>query len=244
MNTDRRNAMWAGIFYILATAAPISTLPFTGFLGGVVAAKKAVPDYLPEILTREIQLVTGMLIELIWALAVIGIIVTLFPILKRYGEAVALGFSGLRFMEAISTMIHCVLLLSLLSLAREFAVTSDVSGFQSAGAVLLAAREWTFLIGSGLVWSLSAIVLNYLLFQHRLIPRWLSAWGFLAAVVSLTNYLPAFFGVASIEVLFFPIAIQEMVFALWLIVKGFNLASDNAEIGKTEATIRMKPVRA
>lgn len=245
MSSYRKYAIWAGVFYIMATAAPILTLPFTGFLGGIIAADGPVSGYLARVSTNGSQVVAGMFIELIWALAVVGIIVTLFPILRNYGEALALGFSSLRLVEAISTVIHSILLLSLLSLAREFAAagTVDTSGFQTAGAVLLAARDWTFLLGSGLVWSLSAILLNTLLFQSKLVPRWLSAWGFLAALVSLANYLPQFFGVASIELLFFPIAAQEMVFALWLIVKGIDMSSEPT-LGEPDAGRRLRAARA
>jgi len=175
-----------------------------------------------------------MLIELIWALAVVGIVVTLFPILKVHNEALALAFSGLRFMEALSTVIHSIILLSLLTLSQEYAAAGmpGASYFQTVGTLLLAAREWTFLIGSGLVWSLSALILNCLLYQGRLTPRWLSAWGVVGAALSFANYLPEFLGIDSIEILFYPIAVQEMVFAVWLIARGLKpsaVASEPAE---------------
>ena len=235
MATNRKNARWAGVFYILATVAPILTLPFVGFLGGGVAGEP-VPDYLARASTNEPQVVMGMFVELIWALAVVGIVVTLFPILKEYNEALALGFSGLRFMEAMSTMIHSIILLSLLTLSQEYAAirVPDASYLQTAGTLLLAARKWTFLIGSGLVWSLSALLLNYLLYQGTLIPRWLSVWGLVGAVLSFANYLPQSFGMDSAEILFFPIALQEMVFAVWLIAKGIN----SSAIARTSTSTR------
>jgi hypothetical protein len=223
MNKDTKNARWAAVFYIIATVAPILTIYFIGFLGGGVSGEP-IPDYLVNVSANEGQVILGMFIELIWALAVVGIVVTLFPILKKHNEALALGFSGLRFIEAISTIIHSIILLSLLTLSQEYAAAGspEASYFQTAGTLFLAAREWTFMIGSGLVWSLSALILNYLLYQSKLIPRWLSVWGFAGAVLSLGNYLPQFFGVDSIEILFLPIAVQEMVFAVWLIVKGIH----------------------
>jgi hypothetical protein len=238
MNTNRKNARWAGVFYIIATVAPILTISFIGFLGGGVAGEP-IPDYLVNVSANERQVIIGMLIELFWALAVVGIIVTLFPILKKHNEALALGFFGLRFIEAISTIIHSIILLSLLTLSQEYAAAGipDASYFQTAGTLFLAAREWTFLIGSGLVWSLSALILNYLLYQRKLIPRWLSVWGFVGAALSFGNYLPQFFGIDSVEILFLPIALQEMVFAVWLIVKGFNpsaIASEPAKTGSNE----------
>ena len=233
MNAQRKNEKWAGVFYIIATVAPILTIFFIGFLGGIVAGEPA-PDYLVNVSANERQVIIGMLIELTWALAVVGIIVTLFPILKKYNEALALGFSSLRFIEAISTIIHSIIGLSLLTLSQEYAAAGfpDDSYFQTAGTLFLAARDWAFLIGSGLVWSLSALLLNYLLYQSKLVPRWLSVWGLAGGALSLANYLPRFFGIDSIEVLFFPIAVQEMVFAVWLIAKGFTpsaIASESAK---------------
>ena len=115
-------------------------------------------------------------------------------------------------------------LLTLLTLSQEFveAGAPGASNFQTVGTVVLAIRDWAFLIGSGLVWSLSALILNYLLYQRKLIPQWLSVWGFLGAALSFVNYMPEFFGIDSIEILFIPIAVQEMVFAVWLIVKGLE----------------------
>ena len=221
--TNRRNARWAGVFYIIATVAPILTFPFIGFLGGGVAGEP-LPDYLVTISENERQVIIGMLIEMTYALAVIGIIATLYPILKKHNETLALGFYNLRFIEAICMIVGSIGLLTLLTLSQEFveAGAPGASYFQTLGIVLLAIRDWAFLIGSGLMWSLSALILNVLLYQSKLVPRWLSVWGLAGAALSLANYLPQFFGIDSIEILFLPIAVQEMVFAIWLIVKGFN----------------------
>ena len=231
--TKRKNARWAGVFYIIATAAPILTFPFIGFLGGGVAGEP-IPDYLANVSPNESQVIIGMLIEWIYALSVVGIIATLLPILKKHNEALALGFSGLRFIEVICSIVGSIGLLTLLTSSQEFvkAGAPGASYFQTIGTVVLAIRDWAFLIGSGLVWSLSALILNYLLYQRKLIPRWLSVWGFAGAALSFANYSPEFFGIDSIEILFLPIAVQEMVFAVWLIVKGFNpsaIASESAK---------------
>ena len=121
-------------------------------------------------------------------------------------------------------IVGSISLLTLLTLSQEFveAGAPGASYFQTLGIVLLAIRDWAFLIGSGLMWSLSALILNVLLYQSKLVPRWLSVWGLAGAALSLANYLPQFFGIDSIEILFLPIAVQEMVFAIWLIVKGLN----------------------
>ena len=81
----RQSARIVGILFIVATAAPILTAPFLGFLGGAIIGEP-VPDYLIALSTNENQVITGMYIELIWALSVIGIPIVLFPILKKYNE--------------------------------------------------------------------------------------------------------------------------------------------------------------
>jgi hypothetical protein len=228
--TNRKNAIMAGVFYIAATVAPISTIFFVGFLGGGVAGEP-VPDYLARLSANETQVAIGMLIELVWALVVVGIPVTLFPILKRHNEASALGFFALRFIEAISTIAGSIILLTLLTLSQELvkAGIPDASYFQATGDLLLAARDWAFMIGSGLVWSLSALVLNYVLYRSKLIPRWLSAWGLLGAILSFATFLLQSFSIDLTDFLFLPIAVQEMVFAVWLIVKGFSPAAASLE---------------
>jgi hypothetical protein len=219
----RQSARIVGILFIIATAAPILTAPFLGFLGGAIIGEP-VPDYLVILSTNENQVITGMYIELIWALSVVGIPIVLFPILKKYDEVLARVFYSFRFMEAMSTIGHSLIILTLLSLSHEFiaAGTPDASYFQVLGSLLLEVREWVFNIGSGLVWSLSALVLNYILYRSKLVPWWLSAWGLIGSVFSFVTYFLGFFSVHLSSWLFAPIAIQEMVFAVWLIVKGFD----------------------
>jgi hypothetical protein len=222
MDTHRRNAVWAGIFYIAATVAPISTVFFVGFLGGEIAGGGPIPDYLAYASSHQASVVVGMFIELLYALAVVGIIANLFPILKKHDEASALGFFSLRLIEAVSVVIGSIILLTLLPLSREFVVAGspDGSHYGSAGRFLLSARDWAFLIGSGIFWSLSAVLLNYVLYRSRLVPRWISIWGFFGALLSLAAYVLKFAGVETPEFLFYPIALQEMAFAVWLIAKG------------------------
>ena len=237
LRTGRKNAVWAGVFYIIATAAPSLSVVFSGFLGGPVAGE-LVPDYLIQLSANENQMIVTVLIELVWAMSVLGIVITLHPMLKRHNETLTYGFSSFRFVEAISVFFYCGLSLSLLTLGQEYATAGlpESSHFQTMGNLFLAAREWTFLLGCGIVWSTSALLLNVLLLQKRLIPRWLSVWGIVGAGLSLVNYAPQFFGIASIEMLFVPIAVQEMVFALWLIFKGFDLSAIESKTAESAAS--------
>ncbi|MHA2137227.1 MAG: DUF4386 domain-containing protein [Candidatus Hodarchaeales archaeon] len=227
MNSEKKTARIVGVLFIIASAAPILTyLPLRFLIDRV-------PNFLIQVSENETQVMIGMFLEIIWALAVIGVPVMLFPILKKQNEAGALGFLSLRFIEGIVTIINPIALLSLVTLSQEYvqAGTPADSSYQILGTILLAARDWAFMIGPGLVFALSALVLNVLLFQSQLVPRWLSGWGLLGGILMFVSYLIQFFGV-TIEILFVPIALQEMAFAVWLIVKGFNsstIASLNAK---------------
>jgi Domain of unknown function (DUF4386) len=101
--------------------------------------------------------------------------------------------------------------------------------FQTLGSLLIAAGDWIQLIG-GIVFSIGTLMIFILFYQTRLIPRWLSAWGFIGAVLYFIAKIVSMFGPlhvapdigVGIGLLLVPTAIQEMVFAVWLIVKGFN----------------------
>lgn len=122
------------------------------------------------------------------------------------------------------TILYTLSLLTLLTLGKSYtnAGAPDTSTYQTIGDLLLAVRDWAFLLGPGLVFSLSALILNYQLFQTRLVPRWLSGWGFVGAAIIFVSYIMQFYGFESLVFLFLPIALQEMVFAVWLIVKGYD----------------------
>ena len=132
MNSNRKTAIIVGVLFIIASAAPILTYLPLGFL------IDKTPDYLSNVSAKETQVMIGMLIELIWALAVLGIPVMLFPILKKQNEAGALGFLGLRFIESVITILHTIFLLSLLTLSQEFvkAGAPDASYYQISGTFI------------------------------------------------------------------------------------------------------------
>lgn len=217
MNSEKTTARIVGVLFITASAAPILTALPLGFL-----IEKA-PDFLIQVSTKETQVMIGLILELIWALAVFGVPVMLFPILKKKSEAGAVGFLGLRFIEAVGTLIGSIMLLALVTVSQEFANAgaADASYYQILGDFLLTARDATFMIGPGIIFALSAVVLNYVLYQSQLIPRWLSGWGLIGGTLMVATYLLQLFTI-DLEFLFIIIAVQEMAFAVYLIVKGFN----------------------
>ena len=217
MDSHRKTAIIVGILFITATVAySLGVIFLDPILGG--------SDYLTKVSENENQVIIGAILVLIDAVAVAGIGIVIYPILKKHNETLALGYVGARIVESVLFIVNVIFILTPLTLSQEFvkAGAPDASYYLTLGTLLLAAGDWAFLLGFGLAFTLSALILNFVLYQSKLIPRWLSGWGFVGAVLIFAYYLLQFFSINQVEILFLPIAVQEMVFAVWLIVKGFN----------------------
>lgn len=229
MNSNKKTARIVGLLFIAATVFSI--------LGGLfIGPTLDDPDYLVKVSANENQVLIGVLFELVAAGAVAGTAIALFPIFKKHNEALALGYVAGRSIEGVFIIVSAIGALSLLTLSREYvAGAPDASNFKTLGTVLLAERDWNFLVGPNLVFSLNALIVSYLLYQSRLVPRWLSVWGLIGAPLILGAGLLIMFGLPRSSplslLLAAPIALFEMVLAVWLIVKGFNssaIASESA----------------
>lgn len=239
MNTYRKNAVMAGIFYIAATvASSITVIIITPMLDA--------PDYLLRIAENEFQVMMAALMMLVDVVAVVGIGIILYPILKKHIDALALGFATARAIEGVFFTVYVIGILSLLTLSQEFvkAGTLDTAYFQTAGTVLRTASDWAFTLGLRLAFVVSALLLNYSLYRTKLVPRWLSAWGFVGAILVFVILLLKFFGITVVEVSDFLIAVQEMVFAVWLIVKGFNISLIDSEAERVDMSKKRRPSTA
>ncbi len=216
MNTDRTTAAIAGVLYIIGTVAGILSLVVTG---GLLDA----PDYLNVVAANASQAMLGALLVLVMGLALAMVPAMMFPILKRQNEALAIGYvvfrGGLETVTYIAAVISSLLLVPL-SQAYLQAGAPEASQFQSAGMLLLKARETSSTM-TEIVFPLGALMFYYVLYQARLIPRWISGWGIVAGILYLTAGLIAVFS-ANLVPLLLPMALQEMVMAVWLIARGFS----------------------
>ena len=219
MNANRKTAIIVGVLFIFGFAG-IPSAVFTGPILGT-------PDYLIKISANENQVIIGALFGLIMAVACANIAIWLYPVLKKHNEALALGSVGFRIIEAVLFFVAAIGLLSLLTLSHEYvkAGAPEASHFQTLGTLILAVRDQAGNLGF-MAFTLGALMYYYVLYRSRLIPRWLSGWGFLAAALSLSQALFVMFGeepFSTISVLLnLPILVNEIVLAMWLIVKGFN----------------------
>jgi hypothetical protein len=226
----RKTAIIVGVLFIIATLSPILSIAFIGPIYE--------PEYLTTISANENQMLIGVLLLLAMTASIVSIPIMMFPILKKQNESLALGYVGARIFEGFFSAVNVISLLSLLSLSREFvnAGTPGASYFPTSGALLLAQFDW----GSILLdfpFTIGALVLNYLLYKSKLIPRWLSVLGLVGGALWLATVPFRMFGVfpPSLEILAIIIAVQEMVFAVWLIAKGFNASAIASLSTKTEA---------
>ena len=216
MNTHKRTARIVGVLFIIGTAAGILSVVF-----GASILDDA--DYLVKISENENQMVLGAFSVLVMGLALAMIPAVMFPIFRKYNETLAVGYVVFRgALEAVAYILIVLSWLLLITVSQEYvkAGTPDASHFQTLGTVLQEVGEWIDPI-LGLAFCLGALMFYYLWFKSRLIPRWLSGWGLIGAAISLTAALINMFG-PSAEYLEFPLALNEMVLAVWLIVKGFN----------------------
>jgi len=224
MNDDRKTAGFVGALFLTAMVASLLG-------GGLVESVIAVPHHLVT-LDNETLLIAGMLLELLNAIAVVGIASLMFPIMKRHNETMAVGYLGFRLVEAIFCSMIVIAPLSLMTLSREYlkAGISDIQ-FQAAGILAVAERASVANLLILVFFCLGAFLLYTLLYQTKLLPRFISVWG-LVAVVSvlvinlLSLKLEIGMGISMIFAL--PIILNEIFMGIWLIAKGFNPPAVNA----------------
>lgn len=214
--SDRAIARLVGVLFIVASA--------TAIIGGTLLLPLDEPDYLQAVAASEAQIVSGVLLEMLLVLSVVGIAVMMFPVLRRRDETLALGYVGSRGLEAGLLLAAAVVPLLVLSLGQATGESSS-----QVGDALLIGRDWTYLLGSMVMLGVSALILYTALYLTKLVPRWLSVWGLLGGLLILTRGLLEMYGLdfsGLVQGLFAgPIALQEMVLAVWLIVKGFSSAA-------------------
>jgi hypothetical protein len=234
MNSNRKTAIIVGVLFIIGTVAGILSGVFAGFT-------LADPDYLIKVSANENRIIIGALLILIMGFALAMVPVVMFPIFKKYNEVLALGYVVFRgALETVTYMATVINFALLITLSQEYvkAGAPEASYFQTLGTLSQGASDFIPQM-TAIVFSLGALMFYYLWYISKLIPRWLSVWGFIGATLSLAAGLLGIFGLviklsgSEFEILWAPIALNEMVLAVWLIVKGFNssaIASESAKV--------------
>ena len=220
MNSDRKSAIIVGVLFIVATVASLLS---TGFTDSILDT----PDYLIKISANQNRVIIGVLFQFIAAATSAGIAISLYPILRKYNESLALGSVGFRLIEGVFYIVAALGLQSLLSLSQEYvkAGAPATSHFQILGTLMIAVRKWANFVFGVISFCLGALMYYYVFYRSKLIPRWLSGWGIIGVALLLSMALLIMFGKEPSGILMLlalPIALQEIVLAIWLIAKGFN----------------------
>jgi hypothetical protein len=213
MGSLRKTALVAGLLYLL-TFVSIPTL-------GLYVAVRG-PNYImgPG---PDNPVILGAMLEMIVALACIGTAVTLYPVLKRQNEGIALGFVGVRVLEAATIYSGITSLLSIVTLRQAGAG----AGALVTGQSLAAQYYWTFLFGQGFLPAMNALLLGSLLYQSHLVPRVLPLLGFIGAATLITSWTATLFGLVEqvspvTAIATIPIALWEFSLGIYLVAKGFK----------------------
>jgi len=219
VNSNRKTAIFIGVLYLVVFAV--------GILSVVYVIEE--PDYLTVVSKNANQVLFGAFFQLFMAPAYVAIALLFYPILRKYNDALALGFVGFRFIAAAFHMIGVVSLPLFLRLSQEFikAGSPDMSHFQTFGELLRLGRDMSNHVGMILALSFGGLLLYYIMYQLSLVPRWLSVWGLVGSTLTILASLMFMFQLISLItpvylVLNIPMALQEVTLALWLIIKGFN----------------------
>lgn len=228
---DRTTARLVGVLFIVATAAAI--------IGGVLVAP--VTEGVAVTPGAGARVVSGVLLELVLVYAVVGIGAVLLPVLRRTDEGLAAAYLGARIVEGILLLIAAVSALSILAMSGD----AGPAGARPLIALMRATRDWSYLVGSMVALGVGAVILYSLLLRGRLVPGWLAVWGLAGGVLILARGVVELYGVelavAAQALLAAPIAVNEMVLAVWLIVRGF--ASPAPAAAQAPARDRRQPHR-
>ncbi len=216
----RKLALAGGVLYLMTFIFSIPAV----FLYGPVLSD---PAYILSP-GADSQVLLGALFDLITALACIGTAVALYPVIRRQSEAGSIGFVATRIFEGAVIVVGVVCLMAVVALRQAGAAAgTDASALVAVGQGLVAVRDQTFLVGPGVMPGLNALLLGYVLYRSRLVPRAIPALGLIgaplflvlagASILGLNEQASVASGIAVIPIFFW-----ELSLGLWLTFKGFR----------------------
>jgi len=229
VNTYRKTAIAVGGLFIFAIV-----MLFVGeaFYKPILDSQ----EYLENVYPNRVAVMMGVLIEFTVVPAVVLLSVLLFPVLKKHNEAFALGYVSLRLLDVAILSLAYVNTLSFINLSQNYLNSdgADVAYFQLIGESIRAVNTWAGTTGLLylVVFALGSLILYAALYRSKLVPRFISVFGFSAGLLLLSGSVLAHAELfadlsgTGIEVIFAaPIALAELLLSLWLIFKGFDLTN-------------------
>jgi hypothetical protein len=219
MTALRRTAIVAGVFFLITEVAAIAAralrAPAVGSTDYVLGAG------------ADGRIFLATLFEVILVFAIVGTAATLYPVIRKYGEGIALGYVLVRLLEAVAIVVGVVSVLAIVSLRQAAARTADAAALLRVNEALVAIHDWTFLVGPGWFLVMNSLLLAYLMYRSGLVPRAIAILGLVGGPLIVVSSTAVLFGaydqVGTVGLLVaLPVFAWEVSFALWLIVKGFN----------------------
>lgn len=222
MDPMRRVALAGGVFYLLTFAASLPQLKLF---------KKVVDN--PEGYVTghgsNAALYLGSWLEVITALTGIGTAVALYPVTRRISRTAAIGFVSSRVVEAALIMVGVVSLLAVATMRADLAGATGAraDALRVTAHALVDVRQWTFLVGPGLMAGINGLFLAYAMYRSRLVPRIIPTIGLIGAPLILVSATATMFGawdqISTAGLVFgLPIAVWEFSLGVWLTFKGFT----------------------
>jgi hypothetical protein len=222
MSSTRRTAIVAGVFYLITEVTAIGGMLLYGSVLGT-------PDFIVSASVDDSGVLLGAFLEVLLAVAVVGSAVTLYPIIRRQNEGIALGYVAGRLLEAAIIAVGTISLLAVVTMRHDLAgATGAEAGVAvTIGQSLVAVHDWTFLFGPKLALGVNTVLLAYLMYRSRLVPRAIAVLGLVGGSVIFASGTAVLFGLyEDLSVLGVaaaaPVFAWEVSVALWMIVKGFR----------------------
>ena len=216
MSSNRTAAVITGSLFLIAMLASLVG-------GGLLETVLNNQDTLANLSTNPEPLWTGVSLELLNGIAVAGIAIVMYPILKRQNESVAIGYVSFRILESVFCVLGAVIPVILLSLGQDYLNTDSAgkANYQALVSLLMAIRTQSAGLLIPVFFSLGALLLYSSMYVSRIVPRFISVWGLIGvALILMLNLLTLAPGLAIVFAL--PIILNEIFLGGWLIVKGFN----------------------
>ncbi|MBF6611904.1 MAG: DUF4386 domain-containing protein [Chloroflexi bacterium] len=236
VNSNRKTAVVAGIFFLLTEITAIGAI----FLYGAVVSD---PNYIVTgSAGGDNGVFWGALFELLLAVANVGTAVTLFPVVKRQNESIALGYVCGRLAEGLVIIVGILSLLAVVTLRQDLggAAGTNAASLGTVGTALVGIHNWTFLFGPNLILGLNTLMLAYLMYRSKLVPRFIAVLGLAGGSLIFISGTAVMFGLytqgSTVGLIAgLPVFAWEVSLALWLIFKGFNSSAIASYSAKTQS---------